>query len=57
MLIHPKAEVIAVGYPQIVPARGTCLTLLPIAAGFLLLVGIATSAVLYWWYASTGGTL
>lgn len=29
----PKAEVVAVGYPQIVPATGTCLTLLPIAAG------------------------
>ena len=27
------------------------------AALNLLLVGIATSAVLYWWYASTGGTL
>lgn len=29
----PNAEIVAVGYPQIVPARGTCLTLLPIAAG------------------------
>lgn len=29
----PGAEVVAVGYPQIVPAKGTCLTLLPIAAG------------------------
>ena len=30
---------------------------LGVSGSSLLLVGIATSAVLYWWYASTGGTL
>lgn len=29
----PQADIVAVGYPQIIPASGTCLTLLPIAAG------------------------